>query len=197
MDIFGTYGRRLLHADVRAADGRRSLSICSVGCEDDPRCIIHAPADFSGSRTRNPLEISGRARRAYGRLEPGSPVMPGSLLIVNGQPVMAIQVRWTARAEVCMTASTMDGHLLASAESRTSPGPSPNFSSEARASFGASSSSTGRSEESWLQLRVSPGNDSILILACMLAEFILWPTLAPIESPMLTSTDVNSPVLPL
>jgi hypothetical protein len=46
-------------------------------------------------------------------------------------------------------------------------------------------------------LRVSPGNDSILILACMLAMFILWPTLAPVESPMLTSTDSESPVVPL
>merc|ERR1740138_1048377 len=89
IDILGTSGRKLLHADLnQLSDGRRSVSLCSVGCEDDPRCTITAPAN---TLPTSALEIYGRGRRPYGSLESGGPGWRSGVIKVEGRPVMVVE----------------------------------------------------------------------------------------------------------
>lgn len=160
IDIHGTSGRKLLHADFsQFADGRRSIALCSVGCEDDPRCIITAPA--ASALTMTPLEILARGRRPYGTLEPGGPGWRGGVVIVGGKPVMIVEAPPSSTGEfpasLRMTASTMDGRMLAAAD--------------------PTSESYGHGEQPWkLQVKVTPGSDAVLISSCMLAIHLLWPS---------------------
>lgn len=157
IDIFGTSGRKLLHADItQLADGRRSLSLCSVGCEEDPRCTITTPASVLPTSA---LEIYGRGRRPYGTLEPGG---PGGVMHVGGKPMMVVEsAPWPSGNlhTFRMTAATMEGRLLAAAD--------------------PTNDGRGHGEQSWkLQVKVTPGSDAVLISSCMLALLILWPSAA-------------------
>merc|ERR1712008_626714 len=68
VDILGTSGRKLLHATItRQPDGRQLLAVASVGCQEDPRCIIHGAAAGSAK-----MEVSSRRGKPYGMLEPNN-----------------------------------------------------------------------------------------------------------------------------
>jgi hypothetical protein len=165
IDILGTSGRKLLHADInQSADGRGSLSLCSVGCEDDPRCTITAATSASSLSPLSSLEISGRGRRPYGTMEPGGPGWRGGVVTVGGKPVMIVETTPLPSGDLYtslrMTASTMEGRLLAAAD--------------------PTNDGRGHGEQSWkLQVKVTPGSDAVLISSCMLAVHILWPPTAP------------------
>jgi len=151
INILGTSGRKLLHASVdNASDGRRMLAIASVGCEDDPRCLINRPPPESSMPH---LEVQGRYGKPYGKLEMLPPNR--AILRCGEEPVMAIEV--TSPSENRMTANAADGRILATA------GPN---------------DGTGMIQSdvpnAW-KLQVRPGADAVLISTCMLALALLQP----------------------
>lgn len=147
LDVLGTSGRKLLHASVRdAADGRRVLSLASVGCEGEPRCTICAPLLGGGSG----LDVYGRGSQFYGNIEatPGG----GGILRFMGSPYDGAAVMTLDPgnpADLALTASTVDGRRLATG---------------------------GRSAGDEWKLQVKQGADAVLIGSCMLAMLLLRPS---------------------
>jgi len=145
IDILGTSGRKLLHATItQQPDGRHVFALASVGCQEDPRCIIHGPAAGSVK-----MEVSGRQGQPYGMLEPDNST---AILSYNNQPAMVLDT--AGLLELRLAARTMDGKLLASASpavvSSRAPGTDPTW-----------------------KLQVKPGADAVLIASCMLAVLLL------------------------
>jgi len=159
VNILGTSGRKLLHSMVcDSPDGRRCLMLSSCGCEDDPRTCIFTSHHGSGAEA---LEVFGKAGKFYGSLQ-----LPGGNQAVlthsgaGGQLKPVLQIDMGNHSDLSMSASTMDGRLLASA--------------------GRNATAGGRSFEggdSW-RMQVKPGTDAVLITSCMLALILLrpWPT---------------------
>lgn len=146
IDILGTSGRKLLHATItQQPDGRHVLALASVGCQEDPRCIIHGPA--AGSTK---MEVSGRQGEPYGMLEPDSNAT--LILTYNGQPAMVLDT--TGILELRLAARTTDGKVLANANP-------------------AVASSRGPGTDPTWKLQVKPGADAVLIASCMLAVLLL------------------------
>jgi hypothetical protein len=157
VNILGTSGRKLLHALVcDSPDGRRCLMLASCGCEDDPRTCIFTPTDTSQA-----LEVFGKAGKFYGWLElPGR--NQGVLLYSGdaGEQKPVLQIEMGNPQDLRMSASTMDGRLLASAGRNVGVG-SQQFSSQG--------------SDSW-KMQVKPGVDAVLITSCMLALILLRPS---------------------
>jgi len=86
-----------------------------------------------------PMEVYGRGGEPYGEIRPGP---GGAMLACNGAPVMKIDLGISD--ELVMSATTMDGNLLG--VGRAPPG----------------------AGDQW-KLVVKPGQDAVLIAACMLA----------------------------
>lgn len=153
LDVLGTSRRKLLHVVMsEESGGGRQLALASVGCEDNPRVFVSAPAGaFSGSQ---PLDIRGRKGNAYGTLEP-SGRNGGAVLVHGRQQVMTIEVGTSG--DMQMTATIPDGRVIATA--------------------GRSSTASGMPDakgDTW-KLQVMPGADAILIASCMLAMILLNP----------------------
>jgi len=145
IDILGTSGRKLLHAAITLQpDGRHVLALASVGCQEDPRCIIHGPAAGSAK-----MEVSGRQGQPYGMLEPEN---AGVILTYSNQAAMVLDT--AGLLEYRLAARTMDGKLLATASQ-------------------AVSSSRGPGADPTWKLQVKPGADAVLIASCMLAVLLL------------------------
>jgi len=155
IDILGTSGRKLLHATItQQPDGRQVLALASVGCQEDPRCIIHGPAADSVK-----MEVSGRQGSLYGWLEPDNTTL---ILTFSGQPAMVLDT--TGLLELRLAARTMDGKLLADARP-------------------AVASSRGPGADPTWKLQVKPGADAVLIASCMLAVLLLRTGGAEAASP--------------
>jgi len=152
LDILGTSGRKLLHVSVSAVEGgRRCLTIASCRVEDDElRACILSPHEHSAD-----LEVFGKDNIPYGTIQVGSG--SGGLLVHSKGPVMSIETG--NEANLRMTALSIQGSLLASA-GRDTP----------------VSGQCNEASNLW-KLRVKPGADAVLILACMLGIIILrpWP----------------------
>jgi len=157
LEIRGTSGRKLLHGTLKDTDGgRRSLQIASAGCEEDPRVTVVAPPILStrfgegGSagqkKNMGVLELYGKGGKFYGTLEAAED--GGALLRCAGQFVMSLEI--AGGGDMRMTASSVDGRLLASAGNNV------------QGAVCATSSS-----DTW-KLQVKPNNDAVLIAACML-----------------------------
>jgi len=160
VNILGTSGRQLLHALVCGSpDNRRCLMVASCGCEDDPRTCIFTPLNDEPSQA---LEIFGKAGKFYGWLE--FPSRNQAVLLYSGDTGMqkpVLQIEMGSREDLRMSASMMDGRLLASAGR--------NVGVAGRQGEGA--------EDSW-KMQVKPGVDAVLITSCMLALILLrpWPS---------------------
>jgi len=159
INILGTSGRKLLHALVcDSPDGRRCLMLASCGCEDDPRTCIFTPQTAEPSQA---LEIFGKAGKFYGWLEfPGGNQAVLSFSGDSGVQKPVLQIEMGNQQDLRMSASTMDGRLLASAGRNVGVG--------------------GRQFEgndSW-KMQVKPGVDAVLITSCMLSLTLLrpWPS---------------------
>merc|ERR1719506_2514980 len=122
LDIRGTSGRKLLHGSVtETPEGRRALALASCGCEDDPRITVLAPSRTtaqgplsSGAPAEGSMgimEIYGKGGKFYGTLEPAAG--GGAMLRYEGEVVMSLEA--AAAGDLRMTASSVDGRLLASA----------------------------------------------------------------------------------
>jgi hypothetical protein len=145
VDILGTSGRKLLHCEKsETPDGRNRLAISSRGNENDPRAIILGPSGWSPNQN---YDLFGKGEAPYGTLEPQR--SGGFVLKVGGRTVMSIE---TGSDAFHMTASANDGTLLA----------------QATKSFKSGGS---MDEEVW-NLRVTKGNDAVLISGCMLAPLL-------------------------
>lgn len=107
-DILGTSGRKLLQASVREDKGRRSLSLASVGCEEEPRCTVVASVDGPG------LEVYGRGGALYGNLVPttGGGILRAAGPPYDGAAVMIIEPG--NPTDLALTASTLGGRRLGS-----------------------------------------------------------------------------------
>jgi hypothetical protein len=155
LNILGSSGRKLLHAVVcDTPDSRRCLMLASCGCEDDPRACIFTPQPGSTDKS---LEVFGKAGKFYGWLEtphPGQALLSYSGDGGEASPVLRIEMG--SPADLRMSASTMEGKVLASA---------------GRSNGGADGAS------SW-KMQVNPGTDAVLITSCMLALIKLrpWPS---------------------
>jgi len=153
LEIRGTSGRKLLHGTVQDTDGgRRSLQIASSGCEEDPRVTVIAPAREGGSDQKGSmgvLEIYGKGGKFYGTLEAAED--GGAVLRCAGQFVMSLEI--AGGDDMRMTASSVDGRLLASAGNNVQ------------------GSRSQESSDTW-KLQVKPNNDAVLIAACMLGVLL-------------------------
>jgi hypothetical protein len=154
LEIRGTSGRRLLSGTITDTPaGHRCLALASCGCEEDPRVTILSPPREYGRETRpgtlDTLEIFGKGGTYYGTLEQAS--NGGAVLKCSDQAVMSLEI---AGADMKMTASAMDGRLLATA--------------------GKHVQVSIRSEEAgdtW-KLQVKPNCDAVLIASCMLGVLL-------------------------
>lgn len=152
IDIYGTSGRKLMHAVVGDQNsGLRVFSVASVGCEHDPRCSIRATATSDRLAT---LEVFGRNEQPYGALEPVS-TPNGAVLLCGGQKVMSIEVE--DGISFRMVALSATGTLLASA--------GPNV-----AGLGQK-----MNQETVWRVEVKPRVDAVLVVSCMLSMVLLWP----------------------
>jgi len=156
LDIRGTSGRKLLNGSVtETPDGNRCLALASCGCEEDPRVTVVAPArdgqgPLSGtSRGMRTMELFGKGGSFYGTLEPGPD--GGAVLRCEGEIVMTLD---PGAGDLRMTASSMDGRLLASAGK--------NVQVAVRQL---------ESHDTW-KLQVKPGLDAVLIVSCMLGALL-------------------------
>lgn len=172
LDIRGTSGRKLLHGSIENSPAepgtsslsRRTLSIASCGCEDDPRVSVVAHMRDSkdgplahggpsqGSATQ--MEIFGKGHDFYGCLEPAPAALGGGFqLRKDGRVVMTIKTG-TGADFLNMTAASWDGPILATAGKHVRVG-----------------SQTLESHDTW-KLQVKPGVDAVLISACMLSAIV-------------------------
>lgn len=156
LDIRGTSGRKLLHGSVtETPDGNRCLALASCGCEEDPRVTVVAPAragqgPLSGTSSgMSTMELFGKGGNFYGTLEPGPD--GGAVLRCEGEIVMSLD---PGAGDLRMTASSMDGRLLASAGK--------NVQVAVRQL---------ESHDTW-KLQVKPGLDAVLIVSCMLGAML-------------------------
>jgi hypothetical protein len=161
LDIRGTSGRKLLHGSVtETPEGRRALALASCGCEDDPRITVLAPSRpfaqgplSSGAPAEGSMgimEIYGKGGKFYGTLEPAAG--GGAMLRYEGEVVMSLEA--AAAGDLRMTASSVDGRLLASAGK--------NVQVAVRRL---------ESHDTW-KLQVKPGLDAVLIAACMVSVMV-------------------------
>lgn len=157
LNILGTSGRKLLHALVcDSPDSRRCLMLASCGCEDDPRTCIFTPQP--GAADPQALEVFGKAGKFYGWLEfPGASQALLSHSGANGEANPVLQIEMGSISDLRMSASTMDGRLLASA-GRSAAGGGQQF----------------EGADTW-KMQVKPGTDAVLITSCMLALVLLRP----------------------
>jgi hypothetical protein len=121
-------------------EGRMRLAISSCGAEHDPRAVVLGPSQDS---SEGAFELFGKGDVPYGLLEPGHG--GGFIVKVRGRSVMSIECGSDLFE---MTASSMDGLLLASASKNIKSG--------------------SYTEEMW-NLKITKNNDAVLIAACMLA----------------------------
>jgi hypothetical protein len=154
MDILGTSGRKLLHANVcDSPDGRRCLALASCGCEDDPRVCIFTP-----QHGEQALEVFGKGGKFYGWIEFPSRSQAILSYAGDGAPQKAVlQLEMGSQQDLRMSASAMDGRLLASAGRNVGVG--------------------GKQFEgidSW-KMQVKPGIDAVLITSCMLGLILIRP----------------------
>lgn len=169
IDILGPCGRTLLHASVSTADGRRCLSVASVGYEDDPRAMVisraRTPGDELGAaegleaqdqRQQDSFQIYGRGGEHFAVLEPST--SDGLLLFLEDKPVLSVEVG--SAADLRMSAYAQDGRPLAVAGRNISIGGRPKDDGV----------------DTW-KLQVKPAVDAILVIACMLTKILLrpWP----------------------
>jgi len=158
LNILGTSGRKLLHALVcDTPDNRRCLMLASCGCEDDPRTCIFTPADATDPQAE--LEVFGKSGKFYGWLEfPGGNQALLTHSGNDGETNRVLQIDMGNATDLRMSASTMDGKLLASA-GRSVAG------------------QTAEGKDTW-KMQVKPGTDAVLITSCMLALIVLkpWPS---------------------
>lgn len=150
IDIYGTSGRKLMHAVVGEQNsGLRVFSVASVGCEHDPRCSIRAtaPQDRMAS-----LEVYGRNEQPYGALEPAH---AGAVLQCGGQKVMTIEVE--DGISFRMVALSTTGTVLATA--------GPNVAGLGQKMM----------QETVWRIEVKPRVDAVLVVSCMLSMILLWP----------------------
>jgi hypothetical protein len=159
LDIRGTSGRKLLHGNVRPTpEGRQSLALASCGMEEDPRVTVLAPPrNLVSSLTgggMEVLEIFGKGGQFYGTLEPARG--GGAVLKHNGEIVMSLEVGSSDfSSDLLMSASSMDGRLLASAGKNVQ----------------VQNKWVENPGETW-KLMVKPGSDAVLIAACMLGVLL-------------------------
>jgi hypothetical protein len=153
LEIRGTSGRRLLSGTITETPaGHRCLALASCGAEEDPVMILSPPRE--DGRERQPgqldtLEIFGKGGSHYGTLEQAP--KGGAILKCAEQAVMSLEI---AGCDMKMTASAMDGRLLATA--------------------GKHVQVSIRSEEAgdtW-KLQVKPNCDAVLIASCMLGVLL-------------------------
>jgi len=157
LDIRGTSGRKLLHGAVsETPEGRRCLALASCGCDEDPRVTLLAPPrDDSPQRGISgglcgTMELYGKNGKFYGTLEPAANA--GALLRHNGEFVMSLEM---ATSDLRMTASSMDGRLLASAGKNVTQ----------------SDMRRLESNDMW-KVQVKPNFDAVLIASCMLGALL-------------------------
>lgn len=163
VNILGTSGRKLLHALVcDSPDGRRCLMLASCGCEDDPRTCIFTSNRASFPPVAEPaLEVFGKAGKFYGWLEfPGGSQVLLAHSGAGGERRPVLQIEMGNQSDLRMSASTMDGRVIASA--------------------GRNAAAGGRQfdgNDSW-KMQVKPGTDAVLVTSCMLALILLrpWPS---------------------
>jgi len=159
LDIRGTSGRKLLHGSVsETPEGRRCLALASCGCEEDPRVTLMAPPRglASGPLTGSAavggipmMELYGKGGTFYGTLEPA--LGGGALLRCEGEIVMSLEI---GSGDLRMTASSMDGRLLASAGKNVQV-----------------NVKRLESHDTW-KLQVKPNYDAVLVAACMLGALL-------------------------
>lgn len=156
VSILGTSGRKLLHALVcDSPDSRRCLMLASCGCEDDPRTCIFTPQREERSQA---LEVFGKTGKFYGWLEfQGRNQAVLSYSGTDGDQKPVLQIEMSNQQDLRMSASTMDGRILASAGK----------------SVGAVSQQLEGSD-AW-KMQVKPGVDAVLITSCMLALILFGP----------------------
>lgn len=156
VSILGTSGRKLLHALVcDSPDSRRCLMLASCGCEDDPRTCIFTPQREERSQA---LEVFGKSGKFYGWLEfQGRNQAVLSYSGTDGDQKAVLQIEMSNQQDLRMSASTMDGRILASAGK----------------SVGAVSQQLEGSD-AW-KMQVKPGVDAVLITSCMLALILFGP----------------------
>jgi len=160
LDIKGTSGRKLLHGAVTDSnDGRRCLALASCGCDEDPRVTLLAPHGESSARGISGgavsgkigiMELYGKGGKFYGTLEPG--YHGGAVLRFQDELVMSLEI---GSSDLRMTASSMDGRLLASAGQNVTQGNQRRM----------------ESNDTW-KLQVQPNYDAVLISACMLGVLL-------------------------
>lgn len=156
VSILGTSGRKLLHALVcDSPDSRRCLMLASCGCEDDPRTCIFTPQREERSQA---LEVFGKSGKFYGWLEfQGRNQAVLSYSGTDGEQKPVLQIEMSNQQDLRMSASTIDGRILASAGK----------------SVGAVSQQLEGSD-AW-KMQVKPGVDAVLITSCMLALVLFGP----------------------
>lgn len=151
LDIRGTSGRKLLHGAVsETPEGRHCLTLASCGCEEDPRVtVLGASKHYAAGTPSKSLELYGKGGKYYGELtrQPSG----GALLTHDDQAVMTLEI---SSEDLRMTASSMDGRMLASAGKNVQV-----------------SVRRLESNDTW-KLQVKPNYDAVLIAACMLGLII-------------------------
>lgn len=159
VDIKGTSGRKLLHGSVCDDEGGgRTLTIASMGSEDDPRVTVLAPARSQPESTSTgPLEIYGKNMETYGTLElapDGGAVLKSEVL---QKTVMTL--RLNEHAELSMVAMEPGSEKPLAIAGKN-------------VQVGAQASKRNiQSPDQW-KLQVSPNCDAVLIAACMLAYIV-------------------------
>jgi hypothetical protein len=144
VDVFSTYGKKLLQAAVRdAGNNQEVLQLSMADQSDGPHAMVHGVGSDNLSMT-----LFGQGySQAYGSLE--AQTEGGTLLLREGQPAMTLQVGFPA--DLRIMALSADGSFLASG--------------------GRYLGVSRGSEEVW-KLKVCRGLDSLLIIACMLATIL-------------------------
>jgi len=186
IDINGQSGKKLLHGALDDEGTKRKLSLASVNCMGDPRAVVTCD-----SQTPGHYRIYGRqgnindaaSLKAYGIME-----YVGSRLLLSVEPQWRDPtLTTTTEAEpVLQVDPTSHGELHLKA-----------FNVDGRTKLAYSDLMTLKDGSEGWRLIVSPGEDAILILACMLTMLLFpAPSVSGIVTPSLPGASARASLVP-